>query len=172
MSQSSSILLQTRRFQVVSQQWRDPDGKLHQRETIQHSGAVTIIPMVDRARVCLIRNFRVAVGETLIELPAGTRESGEHPALTARRELAEETGYVAGELSEFFMSPGILNERMSLFLATDLMLGETQLDEGEQIERLVVPWREALQMADDGRIRDAKTLAGLYYYDRRRSSSQ
>ena len=87
--------------------------------------------------------------ETLIELPAGTLEPGEDPAETARRELIEETGYRAESvllLSEFFMSPGILNERMRLFLATGLTAGDTAREPGENIQNLVVSWEEALAM--------------------------
>jgi ADP-ribose pyrophosphatase len=112
----------------------------------------------------------VAVGETLIELPAGTLDHpGEEPLECARRELAEETGYRAARLEkliDFFVSPGILRERMHLFLATELTPGTTDLDAGEQIEKLVVPWHEALAMVHDGRIHDAKTLVSLLYYDR------
>src|SRR5581483_7232159 len=112
--QPGEILLRTRRFTVVRHHETLPDGSVHTRESVQHPGAVVILPLVDAEHVCLIRSFRIAVNETLIELPAGTLEPGEDPAETARRELIEETGYRAAEikwLSEFFMSPGILNER-------------------------------------------------------------
>jgi ADP-ribose pyrophosphatase len=127
--------------------------------------------MLDPQTVCLIRNFRPAVEQTLVELPAGTLEPNESPDRTARRELAEETGYVADrveKLHEFFMSPGILNERMVLYLATGLTPGPTCLDESEEIERLIVGWDEAMQMVHQGHIQDAKTLVGLLYYDRLR----
>ena len=145
--------------------------RAHIRETVQHPGAVAILPLLDDGRVCLIRNFRTAVGQTLIELPAGTLEPPEAPEATARRELEEETGYRAETiepLCQFFMSPGILNERMYVYLATGLTPGPTRLEEGEQIETWLVPWAEALAMADDGRIQDAKTLTALFWYDRRR----
>ena len=167
-------LLVTRRFRVIRQVQKTPDGKLHVRETVQHPGAVTILPLVDEGHVCLIRNYRVAVSATLLELPAGTLEPGEDPAVTAGRELIEETGYRAGtieKLCEFYMSPGILNERMHLYLARDLALGETALEPGEDIETLVVTWADALRMACDGTIQDAKTLVGLFFYDRLRQKS-
>jgi ADP-ribose pyrophosphatase len=110
----------------------------------------------------------VAVGKTLVELPAGTLEPGEDPAVTAARELIEETGYRAAHLEklrEFYMSPGILNERMHLYLATGLAPGETALEPGEEIETLVVAWDEAVRMAVDGTIEDAKSLVGLLHYD-------
>jgi ADP-ribose pyrophosphatase len=165
-------ILVTRRFRVVRHILLGPDGKLHVRETVQHPGAVTILPLLDDGRVCLIRNYRIAVDKTLVELPAGTLEGGEDPAMTAERELIEETGYRATsieKLSEFYMSPGILNERMHLYLARGLRPGPAALEPGEQIETWVVPWAEAMRMAFDGTIQDAKTLVGLLYFDRVRS---
>ncbi len=161
-------LLATPRFRVVRQRERGADGREHVRITVQHPGAVTILPLVSEDHVCLIRNYRIAVGKTLIELPAGTLEPGEDPAATAARELIEETGYRAEsieKLREFTMSPGILNERMYLYLASGLTPGPTMLEVGEQIEPLVVTWQQALEMVYDGTIEDAKTLVGLMYFD-------
>lgn len=163
------VLLQTRRFDVIRQSYLTADGRRHTREIVRHPGAVTILPLMSDDRVCLIRNYRAAVGRTLIELPAGTLESGEDPADTARRELQEETGYSAAtvtKLCEFFMSPGILRERMAVFLATDLTPGEPRLESGEQIEPLVVTWAEAIKLVAASQIEDAKTLAALLWYDR------
>lgn len=160
-------LLVTRRFRVVRQRHQGPDGAWHTKDTVQHPGAVAILPLLSDGSVCLIRNFRVAVGKTLIELPAGTLETNEDPAVTAARELIEETGYRAGrieKLREFTMSPGILNERMYLYLARDLTAGPTALEPGETIENLIVSWPEAMRMVADGTIEDAKTLVGLLTY--------
>jgi ADP-ribose pyrophosphatase len=162
-------LLQARRFRVVRRYQRLASGKVVSRDVVEHPGAVTVLPILDRDRVCLIRNFRVAVGRALLELPAGTLEVGEDPALCAARELVEETGYRAGRIEracEFFMSPGILNERMHLFLAHDLVLGEMELEEGEEIERVVVSWDEAMRLVRAGEVQDAKSLVGLLWYDR------
>ncbi len=167
-------LLVSRRFRVVRHVTLARDGKPHVRDIVEHPGAVTILPLVDDGRVCLIRNDRVAVGKTLIELPAGTLDQGEDPAATAERELAEETGYRADtieKLCEFFMSPGILSERMHLFLARGLRLGPTALEPGETIETLIVTWNDAMRMTMDGSIEDAKTLVGLLYYDRMRQQA-
>jgi len=169
------ILFEGRRFRVRRQEHRTADGTLHVREIVEHPGAVVVLPLLSDGQVCLIRNYRTAVGRTLIELPAGTLEPGEPHAETARRELAEETGYRAESMTllhEFFMSPGILNERMFLYDARGLTLGERHLDAGEQIENLVVTWSEAVAMADDGRIEDAKTLVGILYHDHRLRSGQ
>ncbi len=168
MTDQPEELLATRLFRVVRYRERDAGGQEHIRDTVQHPGAVAILPILDDGRVCLIRNFRIAVGKTLIELPAGTREPGEDPAETVRRELVEETGFRATsieKLREFNMSPGILNERMHLYLARGLSPGPTQLEAGERIEPLLVSWDEAMRMAFDGSIEDAKTLVGLMHYD-------
>src|SRR5262245_20816987 len=114
-----------------------PDGTALEREVVLHPGAVVILPMIDADRVCLLRNFRHSVGETLLELPAGTLEPPEPPETTAERELAEETGYRAGrwqKLAEYYPSPGILNERMYFFLAGELLPGPPEQQPGEQIE--------------------------------------
>lgn len=167
--ESEPILLETRRFRVVRRGFTTPDGHRHEREVVQHPGAVAVVPIFDDGRICLIENVRVAVGQTLLEIPTGTREAGEEPLATARRELREETGYEAREfrpLLEFWMSPGILNERMHVYLARGLQAGERELDEGEQITNRVVTWDEAVELLRSGQIQDAKTLAGLLYYDR------
>ena len=166
---SYKVLLTAQRFRVEMASRTDANGAVHQREVVRHPGAVTILPMVDQQHVCLIRNYRMAVAQTLIELPAGTLEPGEQPAATAHRELIEETGYRAGcieQVHSFFLSPGILDERMHLFVASDLTPGPAEREAGEEIENLVVTWDEALQMVRDGRIEDAKTIVSLLYYDR------
>lgn len=163
------ILLKTRRFDVVRLRYQSPDGQTHEKEVARHPGAVAILPLLDDGRVCLIRNYRVAVDRTLIELPAGTLEPGEDPSVTASRELEEETGYRASsveKLCEFFMSPGVLSERMVLYLATGLTAGPPRLEAGEQIETFVVLWPEAMELIKRGEIQDAKSIAGLLWYDR------
>ena len=169
---NSELLLETRRFRVVRQHRTTPAGQTITRETIQHPGAVVIVPLLDDGRVCLVRNYRLAVNAALIELPAGTLEPGERAEITASRELAEETGYNAARLeplAEMLMSPGILNERMHVFVASGLSAGAPAPEAEEEIEALLVTWDEALAMVDDGRIEDAKTIAALLLYDRRRS---
>jgi len=162
------VLLRAARFQVVRKTQITPDGKTHDREIVRHPGSVVLLPLLEDGRVVLIRNYRVAVEQWLVELPAGTLDPGEDPSLAAHRELAEETGYRAGSLEllcRFYPSPGILDEQMHLFLATGLEAGPASLEGGEQIEPCLVAWQEALEMARDGRIQDAKTLTGLLYYE-------
>ena len=169
MNHDNELLLTASRFRVVRQAQTARDGSIHWRETVQHPGSVAIVPLVDSDHVCLIRNFRVAVGQTLWEIPAGTLDHDEPPLDTARRELIEETGYRAEaieKLTELSMSPGILNERMHVYLATGLTPGPDALEPGEEIDSIVVPWNEALAMIERGEIHDAKSVAGLLFCDR------
>jgi ADP-ribose pyrophosphatase len=164
----SRTLLTTSRFHVEELSYQARDGVTHQRAVVRHPGAVTILPLVTQRQVCLIRNLRMTVAQTLIELPAGTLEEGERPEETAARELQEETGFRAGRLTPlhaFFLSPGILDERMHLFLAEQLVMEGARREPGEQIENLIVDWDEALRMVRSGEIQDAKTIVGLLYYE-------
>jgi ADP-ribose pyrophosphatase len=166
------VLLKTPRFDVVETEQATRTGGVRARQVILHPGAVVIVPMVDDDHVCLIRNERVAVSKTLIELPAGTMEPPATPHDMAVRELKEETGYTAArwlELPSFYMSPGILRERMHAFVAEGLTAGAHAREEGENIDNLVVPWSEALAMVDRGEIEDAKTICVLLMWERLRS---
>jgi ADP-ribose pyrophosphatase len=165
------LLFKGSRFNVLEVDQPTASGQLRPRQFVQHPGAVVIVPLLEGDRVCLIRNERPAVGKTLIELPAGTIDPPEPPSATAPRELQEETGYSAQrwrELPGFFMSPGILAERMHVFVAEGLTEGDHAREEGENIDNLVVPWEEALRMAETGEIEDAKTLCSLFLWERLR----
>ena len=164
MNGDSQTLMRTDRFSVQRVSHQGSDGQLHQREVIRHPGSVVILPIVDTKHVCLIRNYRVSVDQYLIELPAGTREPNEEPLQTASRELIEETGYRAGRmtpLASFYAAPGILDERMHLFVAEDLTMGTPQREANERIENVVVSWEQAFAMVRRNEIVDAKTIAGL-----------
>lgn len=169
MEAPEELLLQTSRFRVVRTTRTLPGGGVRRREIVRHPGAVVILPLVDDDHVCLIRNYRVAAGRTLVELPAGTLEPPEPPADTARRELAEETGYQAADwqfLHAFYLSPGILDERMHLYVARGLTAGPSAREPGEEIENLIVPWSQAVDWAVSGQIEDAKTIVALLMADR------
>jgi ADP-ribose pyrophosphatase len=170
-SGGENILLETKRFTVVRMAESCTDGSIRQREVAIHPGSVVIVPLVSADEVCLIDVVRIAVGETLVELPAGTLDRVESLADAAARELAEETGYRAGKIASagmFWMSPGILRERMHVFVAEDLEPGPQALEPGERITNRVVSWEEAVAMCLDGRIQDAKTVAALLLVNRRR----
>jgi ADP-ribose pyrophosphatase len=175
MAESSPILLETKRFRVVRESYPDNHGGTETREIIRHPGAAVVVPLLDDGRVCLERVFRVSLRQTLVELPAGTLEPGEDPKLAAHRELKEETGFTAERMEQihsFVVSPGILDERMYLFVATGLTAGESSLEAGEKIEKLIVPWAEALDMVFNGVIQDAKTIIGLLFCDRLKTTGK
>jgi ADP-ribose pyrophosphatase len=165
MANNERLVLEGERFNVYQMELNGSDGRIYHREVIRHPGAVVLLPLVDPDTVVLIRNHRVTVGETLLELPAGTREPDESPEQTAARELIEETGYRAGTLhsrGEFYSAPGICDELMHLFVATDLTAGQHAREAVEQIENQLVHRDEVRELIADGAIRDAKTLVGLY----------
>jgi ADP-ribose pyrophosphatase len=163
------MIFQGRKIQVAVDTSTLADGRTIQRDVVIHPGAVAILALPDRTHVCLLRNQRPIVGETLWEIPAGTLEPNEAPNSAAVRELAEETGYQAGrwrKLGEFFPSPGVLSERTRLYIAEDLTPGVMRPEADEQLEPHVIPWTQALEWALDGTIRDAKTLVALFWWDR------
>jgi ADP-ribose pyrophosphatase len=157
------------KIDLALQAFRRADGTPDERELVIHRGAVALVPIVDGGHVCLVENERYAVGKTLLEVPAGTIDLGESPEFTAERELMEETGYRAGSIRrirEWYVSPGFLTERMYLFLCEDLVPGPTEHQPDERLRPVIVPWEEALAMACDGRIEDAKSILALLLCDR------
>ncbi|HMF13918.1 MAG TPA: NUDIX hydrolase [Gemmataceae bacterium] len=169
---SRRIVHRGRKIQVAVESSASPDGRTVERDVILHPGAAAILPLVDREHVCLLRNRRPVVDATLWEIPAGTLEPGEAPEVAAVRELVEETGYTAAtwrKLTEFYPSPGVLTEITHVYLATDLTAGSSKPEAGEDLEPQVVAWRQALNWALDGTIRDAKTLIALLLWERLRN---
>ncbi|HEX6043595.1 MAG TPA: NUDIX hydrolase [Pyrinomonadaceae bacterium] len=138
--------------------------KTYQREVVHHHGSAVILPVFDDGTVALVRQYRHPAVRYLLEAPAGTLDNGERPDDGAARELEEELGLVAGrmeKLSEFFVSPGFCEEKMWVFLATDLTEGKQQLDEDEILDLVRMPIDEALEMITSGEIQDAKTIIAL-----------
>jgi ADP-ribose pyrophosphatase len=147
-------------------------GGVRKREVVLHPGAVIILPVLEDGRIVMIRNRRHTVHETLLELPAGTLERDaagmpEDPVACAARELTEETGYRAARIEEFgwfYTSPGILTEKMYVFVATGLTAGDQELEDSEQIEVAVMRPDEVRREIQENRIVDAKSIATLLKY--------
>lgn len=145
--------------------------RLHNRnkvaEIVHHPGAVVILPIDVERRILLIRQWRRAVHEILLELPAGTLEENEAPLDCAQRELQEETGFAAEKITPlggFYSAPGYCNEYLHLFLAEHLYSSPLPPDDDEKIEILPVTLKEAKQMIEKNQIHDAKTVAGILRY--------
>jgi ADP-ribose pyrophosphatase len=141
------------------------EGELtYQREVVHHNGSAVIVPVFDDGTVALVRQYRHPAVRYLLEAPAGTLAKGERPEIGAARELKEELGLVAAQLeklSEFFVSPGFCEEKMWVYLATELSEGEQALEDDEIIDVVRLPIAEALEMITSGEIEDAKTIIGL-----------
>ncbi len=134
------------------------------REIVEHRGAVAIVAVDDQSRVLLVRQYRAGAGRETLEIPAGTLEEGEDPALCATRELKEETGYSAMQwepLGYFFSSPGFCTEKMYLFLARRLTDGTATPEEDESIAVEWLPLAQAVDAIERGEIVDGKTMVGL-----------
>lgn len=158
-----------RRIRVEVNTLTTADGKTIRRDAIRHPGAVVILPVLDAERVVLLRNFRFVIGETLWEVPAGTVEPPEPLEDCAKRELLEETGYQAAKwrsLGFIYASPGVLDEKLHLFVAENLTPGEARPEPDEQLEPVIVKLDEAIRMCLDGTIRDAKTVTSLLVWER------
>jgi ADP-ribose pyrophosphatase len=169
---SSEVVFKGAVFNVTRDQVTEPGGVRAQREVVRHHGSVVILA-VDKGKskrnpnILLIRQYRHAAGQFLLELPAGRIEPGEKLIPAAKRELIEETGYRAKKWSKhvtYFASPGFLSEAMNILLAEDLTLGEAQPEEDERIELHMTPLKDVLRMIHDGEIQDGKTLIGVLYY--------
>lgn len=141
------------------------EGELtYQREVVHHHGSAVILPVFDDGTVALVRQYRHPAVRYLLEAPAGTLDEGERPESGAARELQEELGLVAGrmeKLSEFFVSPGFCEEKMWVFLATELTEGKQNLEEDEVLEVVRLSMDEALEMITSNEIQDAKTIIAL-----------
>ncbi|HUG47825.1 MAG TPA: NUDIX hydrolase [Candidatus Limnocylindria bacterium] len=169
----SRVLHEGRYISLLEDVVRDGTGELRRREVVVHPGAVAMIPLLPDGRLLLVRQYRHAARETCLELPAGTldrRDDGtiEPPDEAAHRELEEETGHRARRwrrLASFFTAPGFASEEMHLYLATELtpVDGYAGPAPDERLRLEVLHWRAALELAQAGGIRDAKTLVGLLW---------
>ena len=157
---SSQTVYDGKKIDVTVERWGE-----HEREIVEHPGAVAIVAIDREGMLTLVRQLREAVRTKLLELPAGTLEEGEEPLACARRELQEETGLTGGtwrQVTAFYTTPGFSRERMHLFFAEELERGEASPESDEELE--VVRWPGGEIAAKMGEIEDAKTLAGLLLY--------
>lgn len=143
-----------------------PNKKYSKREVVEHPGGVAVIPITEDNCIVLVKQYRKAVERFLLEIPAGKLELNEEPRQTAQRELKEETGFEARKLEyllEFYTSPGFSNEKIYLFLASDLIEGETNPDAGEFVEVEKYSINDLIKMVERGEIIDSKTIIGINY---------
>ena len=165
---SSEIVYRGKAVSVKREVVQLPSGKRIYREVVIHCGASAIIPLKSDNEIIFVKQYRHPIGETILEIPAGTLKPGEDPEECARRELEEETGYRAGELihlTTIYPSPGYSSERLYIYLAKNLERGSQNLEIDEDIEVTSMSLEEALKAIKSGRIRDAKTIAGILYYN-------
>jgi len=160
---SSKELLRTPIFWVTQDIALDPDGFEIKRAIVQHGGSAVVMPVDDKNRVLLVRQYRLPAMQYLWELCAGRIDPGETVLQTAKRELREETGLKAKKMSklgEFWVSPGFLGEKMTIYLATGLTVGEQTPMEDERIELRWFTIAEMDKMIESGKLPDAKTQIG------------
>lgn len=153
-----------RAFHVRCDDLRTPDGREVKYDIIEHIGSVIIIPVDDEGQMYFVRQYRHAAGLDLLELPAGTLEIGEPPEEAAGREIREETGMAAQtmrEIGSFYLAPGYSTELMHVFLATGLYHSPLEADADEYLSLEKIPATEAMRMAENAQMLDAKTLAAL-----------
>lgn len=146
-----------------------PDGNQADREYIIHPGAVVIAALTDRRELVMVRQYRYPMGREFFELPAGKIDPGENPAETARRELEEETGYLARDwrrVSVIHPSIGYSNERIEIYLADGLTQAEARLDDEEFLEVFTIPVGTAIDWVRGGAITDTKSIAVLFWIDK------
>lgn len=160
----SEVLLQGRAFKIRRDYLKTPDGKETKFEIVEHGGSVVIIPIDELENMWFVRQYRHATGTDLLELPAGTRDGDEPYEECAAREVREEIGMEAGTLTkvgEFYLAPGYSTEFMEVFIATHLKYNPLDPDVDEFLSVEKIPLKKAIEMAEQGQVPDAKSLAAL-----------
>lgn len=153
-------------LKLVRKTIRLPTRRTTVRDVLEHPGSVGIVPLFDDGKIILIKQFRIATGGVIWEIPAGTLENGESPEACARRELEEETGYVCRSIESLFkcyLAPGYSTELMHFFVARDLVKTRQHTEEDEMITTHNVTPIQVLKMVETGDIRDAKTISAISY---------
>jgi ADP-ribose pyrophosphatase len=166
---SSKMVYQGKVFGVRHDVVIEPGGVKTTRDIVTHQGSVVVLPVLPDGRILMIRQYRHTVGDFLLEVVAGRMELGESPLQSARRELAEETGFRAKrfhKMMNVFPTPGFVQERMIAFAATGLTLGKTHFDADELIEPRPFKLKVLLEMIRNGQIHDAKSVACVLFYAR------
>ena len=165
MSHTTRSIYQGRILQLGIETLTLPNGETLDLEIVRHPGGAAVVAVDERQHVCLLRQYRHATGQDLLELPAGTLDDDEDPEVCAAREIREETGMAAGvltKLGDFYLAPGYSTEFMVVYLATDLSHSPLEADADEFLSVESLPVAEAMQMAERGEIPDAKSLAALF----------
>ncbi|WP_413586447.1 NUDIX domain-containing protein [Bdellovibrio sp. HCB274] len=166
---STQQVFKGRYLKVEQDEVQAPDGKVYYREYILHPGAAMMIPILPNGNVVMVHQYRHAVKQVMLEFPAGKRDRGEDSLITAKRELAEETGYLANEwklLTEIHPVIGYSNEQIDLYLAMDLSRTEQRLDQGEFLEVIEVAPKELMTLIQQGKVTDVKTQIGAFWLDK------
>lgn len=162
---TSTQVFKGKLLQIFSDEVSLPNGKTAIREYNKHFGAVCIIPITDDGQVILERQFRYPIHEVITEIPAGKLDSpDEDPLSAAKRELREETGFIANtwiHLGLFMGAAAYSNEKINMYLAKDLVRGERELDDDEFLDVFTMPLEEAVREVMDGKIADGKTIAAV-----------
>ncbi len=146
-----------------------PDGNTSIREHIRHPGAAMVVPMLENGRLIMVRQYRYALGRVMVEFPAGKHDPGEDSITTANRELLEETGYTAHEmtyLGHIHPAIGFSDEQIELYIARDLHAGKANTDHDEFLQVFETTLHEALNWVELGQITDTKTIIALYWVER------
>ena len=160
-----ALLHKGRVFDVTTENISLSNGTTVDMDIIRHPGAAAIVAVTDNRQVLMLRQYRHAIGKTMWEIPAGTREADEDPLVCAKRELTEETGYNArqwDQLGAITPVPGYSDERIFLYLARDLTVSTQNLDADEIIQVQKVPFEEVIDLITKGQIEDAKTIAAIF----------
>lgn len=166
---SSETIFKGRLLEVRRDEVQLPDGTTTIREYIRHPGAVVMVPLRDDGRIIFLRQFRYALDRVMVELPAGKVDAGEDPAETARRELAEEIGATCQKLVRLgLIHPciGYSDEQIVVYLAQGLQWAEAEAEADEFVEPFELPLEEALELIEQGKITDVKTIIALYWTER------
>ena len=163
---SSEVVFDAGFFTLVKEEVKLPNGSTHDYFFCKHPGAVAVLPVDEHGRILMVRQFRQATGDALLEIPAGKIDPGEDPWQCGKRELREETGYECGELTlltHFYASPGMTDEKIYVFVGRQLKIvaPAPSVDGGEPISMEWLEPHEAVDAMSDGRIVDSKTIVGI-----------